>query len=170
VTSTPRAKRRWTEVDLAAVLAKSGTSVERAIVQELERDIAMFEPFAFELPWPPSVNRAYANTDSGRVKTAELREYVRHASGALFAQRVPTRRIAHPCEITLTQHAPTTAGDVDNGVKVILDCLKKFGVLHDDNRKIVKRVIAEDGDREEGGRVEVRISPWEKNHEHTQRR
>jgi Holliday junction resolvase RusA-like endonuclease len=156
----PRANRRWTMADLALLKAHAFVQPGRQQKLARPRSDARFEPFAFELPWPPSTNNLYANTaDGGRTKTRQATEYAQLVCGALMAQRVPTNDIGHPCEIQILQHAPSGAGDVDNGVKIVLDCLKRFGVLFDDNRKIVKCVVAQDGTREPGGRLEIRISP-----------
>jgi Holliday junction resolvase RusA-like endonuclease len=75
---------------------------------------------------------------------------------------VPKKGIAHPCSVTIIQHADSARGDVDNGIKIVLDVLKKFGVLYDDNRSIVKEVHAIDGPRcgeDQEPCVIVRIEP-----------
>lgn len=160
-----RSGRRWTMEDLVTVQARvaaaspaSTSSVPKSVRPEW--NYSLFEAFEFNLPWAPSVNSAYANATCGRVKTSKARQFGELVWCALLEQRVPANCIAHPLVITLSQHAPSDQGDPDNGIKIVLDTLKRFGVLADDNRKIIKRLVVEDAEREEGGRVRVRIEPY----------
>jgi Holliday junction resolvase RusA-like endonuclease len=120
----------------------------------------VFGGFSFRLPWAPSVNTAYFNkTGGGRAKTKKSVLFLNAVGSLLAAQKVPFRKLSHPMAIYITQHTSTSAGDVDNGIKLALDSLKHWGVIADDNRKIVKRVTVEDGSRVPKGseHIEVRI-------------
>jgi Holliday junction resolvase RusA-like endonuclease len=122
-----------------------------------------FDAFEFSLPWAPSVNNAYYNVaGEGRKKTSKAQVFIDASELVLIEQRVPSRKIAHPCSITITQHVTSgrSGGDIDNGIKLVLDVMKRFGIIADDNRKIVKRLIVEDAEQEEVGRVCVRIEVY----------
>lgn len=156
-----RPNRRWTAEDLQKIQAKIASATDPAPkAVRPEWNYSLFAPVEFDLPWAPSVNSAYANATSGRIKTTKARNFGEFVWAALMHQRVPATCIAHPCIITLSQYAPDDRGDPDNGIKIVLDTMKRFGVLADDNRKIIKRLVVEDAGREEGGRVHVRIAPF----------
>lgn len=156
-----RKHARWTMQDLATVQARIVSAADPAPkAVRPEWNYSAFEAFEFDLPWAPSVNSAYANATKGRVKSTKARAFGELVWGALLVQRVPANCIAHPLWITITQHAPSDAGDPDNGIKIVLDVLKRFGVIADDNRRIIRRLLIEDSTREEGGRVRLRIEPF----------
>jgi Holliday junction resolvase RusA-like endonuclease len=90
-------------------------------------------------------------------KSAGYKAWEEEAYAALIDQRIPFSSYAHPMAITITQHARSTAGDVDNGIKCVLDLLRKSGVIYDDNRKIVKRVTVQDGARSKVPWIAVEI-------------
>ncbi len=117
-----------------------------------------FDAFEFRLTWAPSVNSCYANAKKGRIKTSKAREFEALALASLTEQNVPRRLLAHPMRILIEQHAPTARGDIDNGLKIVLDCLKKFGVIADDNREIVKEICVRDAERCKEPWIRVSIS------------
>lgn len=119
-----------------------------------------FGGFSFRLPWAPSVNQAYFNKKGGggRAKTSKARLFADAAGIELAMQNVPLRKLSHPMAITITQHTSAAVGDVDNGIKLALDVLKHWGVIADDNRKIVKRVTVEDGSRVDRGAEYIEVS------------
>lgn len=90
-------------------------------------------------------------------KSKAYKAWEEEAYAAMIDQRIPFSSYAHPMAITITQHARSSAGDPDNGIKVVLDLLRKTGVIYDDNRKIVKRVTAQDGSRSKEPWIAVEI-------------
>jgi Holliday junction resolvase RusA-like endonuclease len=124
----------------------------------------LFTLIEFKIPWAPSVNNAYATAkNGGRFKVKRHKIFEQSVWVAMHEQNVPKKGIAHPCSVTLIQHAKQSArSDIDNGIKCVLDALKKFGVIHDDNRNIVKEVHVIDGPRCQDWQepcVIVRIEP-----------
>lgn len=118
-----------------------------------------FGGFSFRLPWAPSVNGCYFNLQKkGRVRTTKAREFEAAAIASLLEQQVPRKQICHPLAVHVVQHADSARGDIDNGLKIVMDVLKKHGVIADDCREIVKRITVEDGERCKEPWVEVRIS------------
>jgi Holliday junction resolvase RusA-like endonuclease len=166
-----RSRRRWTMEDVVAAQTRlervglTAAPVIKAVEPqpaELKSafDYAPFGGFSFTLPWAPSVNAAYANKKvGGRVKTKKATRFAEACGVSLLAQGIPCRYLAHPLAIHITQHRRTARGDIDNGLKVVLDALVKYGVIADDNRGIVKRVCIEDGERVEHDEyIEVAIA------------
>ncbi len=122
-------------------------------------DASLFGGFSFRLPWAPSVNSCYFNlAKKGRARTTRAREFESMAMAAMLEQNVPKNRISHQLAISITQYANSARGDIDNGLKIVLDCMKKYGVIADDNREIVRRITVEDGERAEVPWVSVHVS------------
>jgi Holliday junction resolvase RusA-like endonuclease len=130
------------------------------VVLQRPRDNRPFAGFYFRLPWAPSVNNAYYNKNAGRGKSKKSRVFAEACCFALMEQKVPCQGLGHPMAIHITQHASRDAGDLDNYIKLVIDSLKEFGVIYDDNRSIVKDVHIVDGTRVKAGNeyIEVRIA------------
>jgi Holliday junction resolvase RusA-like endonuclease len=65
--------------------------------------------------------------------------------------------ITGPFEITITV-ASSSRSDLDNGVKLLVDTAKDYGVIPDDDPKHLKRLIVQFGEAPEGSRLV--ITPW----------
>lgn len=104
------------------------------------------------LPYPPSVNHMYATYCGRRVLTAEARQYKRTAS--LTAYRAGFRPLAGDVRVTVNLYRQRRAGDLDNGLKALLDSLK--GIAWTDDAQ-VKRIEAERHEDKENPRAEVVI-------------
>lgn len=170
-----RAHRRWTMEDVVAVQVRMEKPSEPMVVElpkpavrvkvaaEITREwnYAPFGGFSFRLPWAPSVNNAYANkAKGGRLKSSKARRYTELVMGELLAQNVPCNVLAHPMAIWIEQHASSDRGDPDNGQKIVLDCMKRYGVIADDNRGIIKDLRVTDSTRVPQGQeyIEVHVS------------
>lgn len=168
-----RRSRRWTSQELAeatvrlerlGVLESDSRKILAMPQAKRPRDDRPFAGFSFRLPWAPSVNNAFYNRaqGEGRGKSKKAKVFADAAHLALIEQNVPRNYIGHPIAVHIVQHASRDSGDVDNYIKIILDCLKNSGVIHDDNRSIVKEVHIYDGTRVERGceAVDVRVVCW----------
>ena len=122
-----------------------------------EHDPSPFPTLLIRFPWCPSVNHALRVVNGRPIKSKQAREFQSAAWQAIYEQNIPRRGLSHPMEIVITQHAKTARGDVDNGLKLLVDALKTTGVIYDDSREIVKRVIAQDGSRSHDPYVTVEI-------------
>lgn len=95
------------------------------------------------------------------VKTIAARQYTKSIQDDLLLQRVPTNYIAHPVIVEIDTHPkPSQEGDYDNCLKLVLDSLVRFGVLLDDKRKIIKRIVITESTESHVGWIGVRILPW----------
>lgn len=139
--------------------AAAGKARARAATKAL-RDYRPFGGFSFSLPLPPSSNSAYADIASGRAKSKKALAYTTEVGRQIHRQHVPTRRLAHPMSITMVQHASSGRSDIGNYEKLLVDSIVSCGVIANDNRSIVKRIVLEDGRRVPRGceYVEVSIS------------
>lgn len=112
------------------------------------------------MPRPFSVNNMYRNSGKGRNLTRKYERWRDTAMQTVMAQG-PRRAFLGPVEITIRIGAEgvSTEIDTDNCAKAYLDVLVKLGVLPDDNRRIVKRLVLEWMNTAEGAEIEVKR--WE---------
>lgn len=109
------------------------------------------------LPAPLSVNR----TRRIDWKTyPKVKAWLREADGLFLMQkRSLPAPITGPYEITITLR-DGSAIDADNTCKAIIDLVRRFGLVTDDDPEHMRRVVIQFGDVE-GCRVEIRefVSP-----------
>jgi Holliday junction resolvase RusA-like endonuclease len=95
------------------------------------------------LPFPPSVNAAYANrkfgSGKGRFKSKVYKDWLAEADAAFLRQKAKGttgRPIVGPYEVHMTFSIDRRRwnSDVDNRVKVCSDALKRFGLIEDDRK------------------------------------
>jgi crossover junction endodeoxyribonuclease RusA len=96
-------------------------------------DLSQAEMMSLLMPWPPTGNHAYTVArgrkilgDKGRTYRDEaIIEVKRQAKGQSVAGRI---------SVAITAFAPDNRRrDLDNLLKLPLDCLKKAGVIEDDS-------------------------------------
>lgn len=120
-----------------------------------------FQKIFMRLPWVPTINHAFGYGQGRVYKSKSYLKFQNAVWQAIYAQKIPRRFLAHPLEITVTQHARNGESDPDNGLKCLLDVLKTAGVIYDDNRNIVKRLTIIDGARSKQPWVSVEIEVHE---------
>lgn len=104
----------------------------------------------FDLPRPPSVNAMFRNVPGvGRVKTGDYVAWKKEAMREMMVQRVGQEIPKAPVQITVCLPDAKGRWDADNYVKAPLDCLKAMGVIEDDNKTIVRRLLIEIGEQKE---------------------
>lgn len=96
------------------------------------------------LPFPPTTNHLYSNIPGrGRVVSAKYKAWKDAADGALWTQS--RKPIVGPVSITITLQDKGRF-DVDNRTKAAIDFLVRHGIIPDDDRTVVRRVVAQVGD------------------------
>ena len=81
----------------------------------------------------PSKSNSYAPQGNRIVKTATIRNY----EGSFFMQlssRLRGKMIKGYFEIYLDVYYPNGRADLDNSLKIVLDCLQKFYAIKNDNK------------------------------------
>jgi len=107
------------------------------------------------LPEPLSVNRTRRIDWKNYPK---VKAWIKHADGLFLTQkRGLGKPITGEYEITITLRDGSLT-DLDNTCKAILDVVRRFGLVTDDDPKHMKRLVVEFGDVE-GCRVDIRAFP-----------
>lgn len=110
-----------------------------------------------DLPVPPSVNRTRRGdfwTGSNRMK-----RWHQAADGLLLAARFRPLFLER-FELHVTFSEQRTDMDLDNGLKALIDYLRRIEAIADDAPKNLRRLVVEWGEAPEGVRVEIRpVSP-----------
>lgn len=121
--------------------------------------------FRISLPLPPSANNLFANAAAGgRYPTKEYKQWLRGAGWIVQAEKskqgIPSEpEQKKPYEVTLV-FGMTRQRDIDNGIKAVLDLMKKQGIISDDrwvDRLIVERLRQKPA----SGNVVVEITHYE---------
>ena len=110
-----------------------------------------------DLPAPPSVNRMR------RIDLAAHRlalAWARTADNIVMAQRtrMAAKSIKGPFELHVVIDATRTRMDLDNGLKALIDYLRRIEVIEDDGQKYMRRLVVELGEAPEGCRIT--LLPW----------
>ena len=106
------------------------------------------------LPSPLSVNRTRRIDWRNHAKT---KEWLRQADAHFLMQKRGLKPITGPFEITITLRDGSQT-DADNAAKLLIDTVRRFGLVTDDSPRFMRRVIIEFGDVE-GCRVAIRPFP-----------
>lgn len=102
------------------------------------------------LPYPPLVNHIYRRTRMGVFLSPQAAAYKAEVAATFPAwQQSPT--IA-PCALTVRVYRPKRRGDVDGGLKLVLDALQ--GILYADDAQVVELHVYRYDDKH-NPRVEV---------------
>jgi Holliday junction resolvase RusA-like endonuclease len=106
-----------------------------------------------DLPTPPSVNRTRKIDWKGEAKR---RAWVAQCDKHLTVQRIKPHNVAiagrYQATISLPEDCPI---DPDNGIKALLDYVRRVELVRDDSRKYLRRLVVEFGEAPEGVRVEL---------------
>lgn len=108
----------------------------------------------FDLPVPPSVNRTRRLDMTSLTRT---NTWKRAADGFVLAQRrSQPRKIHGPFELLIVMSEAHTGIDLDNGVKALIDYLRRIDAIQEDAPKFLRKFTVEWGDAPEGCRVHIR--------------
>jgi Holliday junction resolvase RusA-like endonuclease len=107
-----------------------------------------------DLPVPPSVNKTRKLRPAGVVILAKWKDA---ADKFVLAQRArQPRKISGGFELIVTFSEQHTGMDLDNGLKALIDYLRRIDAIQDDAQKYLRRLTVEWGDAPEGCRVHIR--------------
>lgn len=111
-----------------------------------------------DLPVPISVNRSRRVDWEGARK---VKGWTRTADAMVLAARsrscspLKLEKIAK-FELTVTLSEQHTGIDLDNGLKCLIDYLRRIELIEDDRQKCMRRLVVEWGSAPEGCRVTLR--------------
>ncbi len=98
----------------------------------------------FSLPFPPSVNTAYPTSGKRRIKSSQLKAWIKEASISLIGIKPIKERV----KITYEYDLPDLRlRDVANYEKVVTDLLVAKGTLQDDNFRYIKEITCRWSDK-----------------------
>jgi Holliday junction resolvase RusA-like endonuclease len=113
-----------------------------------------------DLPAPPSVNRT-RKMDFSSLRVVNAWKNVANA----YVTAAKTRKIS-PLRLTKIPRfelhivmSEKSRADLDNGLKALIDYLRKIELIEDDSPKHMRRLVVEFGDAPFGCRVTVRPCP-----------
>lgn len=99
--------------------------------------------FLNAIPRPPSLNNLFVNDDSTRGRKGSTR-YMRWRHEADTLVMIGGgRRVDGPVRVHIVVEDEAGAGDLDNYLKALMDMLVRTGVIEGDDRKIVRKIVAE---------------------------
>ena len=91
------------------------------------------------------------------MKSEEARQYqaiARRLAVVQLGRERALKRFSGEVAVTINVYRPAKRGDLDNALKVVLDCLN--GIAFDDDDQIV-RIVAERFDDKSNPRVEIEV-------------
>jgi len=111
-----------------------------------------------DLPAPPSVNRTRRIDWKGKRQLSAFCNvadaYVLAAKGRSISPLRLTKIPRFELLITMSEHH--TRIDLDNGLKALIDYLRRIGLIEDDSPKHMRRLVVQWGTVPHGCRVTVR--------------
>lgn len=88
----------------------------------------------FSLPWPPSINHYYIRARHGVVIGAKGQAY-RKESSILLSRYKDSFLSSDRLSVSIALHPPDKRKrDIDNPIKVLLDCMQASAIFEDDNQ------------------------------------
>ena len=119
----------------------------------------MGEAFYVVLPFPPSANGNWRNTDRGTLLSKKARAYRKEVQQLVLVNRW-SKDISTPVTVTLFLIPPDNLRrDLDNFAKIPLDALVHAKVLKDDSQVKDLRILWAESPQK--GRLLVRIEPYQ---------
>lgn len=110
-------------------------------------------PVKLTLPYPPSVNHFWRYVGGRPIISSEGRRYKAHAAAVIA--RAGVVKLDGPVTLSLAVYRPKRIGDLDNRMKVLIDCIK--GIAFGDDSEIVE-IHATRHDDKTNPRVEVEVT------------
>jgi Holliday junction resolvase RusA-like endonuclease len=105
-----------------------------------------------DLPVPPSVNRTRAVNWSALMQS---KNWAREADAMVMAQKRGVFPTYHRFELLITISEQHTRIDLDNGLKIMIDYLRRIEVICDDAQANLRRLVVQWGEAPLGVRVTI---------------
>lgn len=102
---------------------------------------------------PPSVNRTRKMNWAAQPKIQAWKDAVDKLLLAAWSGGKRPKPITGKFEATIILSETATGIDLDNAPKQVLDMAKRLGLIVDDGKKYMRRVVIEWGEAEEGCRL-----------------
>jgi Holliday junction resolvase RusA-like endonuclease len=120
----------------------------------VDRPFGLPAEIVLDLPAPPSVNRTRRVDWRGQHAATQWHAV---ADKVVMATRRPDqpRKVEGPFELHVML-SPTVKADPDNGLKSLIDYLRRIEVIQNDSPKYFRKLTVEWGPAPEGVRVTVR--------------
>lgn len=120
-----------------------------------------------DLPPPISTNNLFANIGGkGRVRSGAYNTWIKHADAMLQEQKLRRTLPAFDGPVLVSFAVGTRRGeraissrlDIDNTFKAYIDRLVHWGVIEDDNRRVIRGVLGIWADGQDGTTAYVRAA------------
>lgn len=149
---------RWSEQQLADYLERTGVAGQPNTADTSAPPFAVHSDIILDLPAPPSVNktRKIDWSASRAVKAWQnvANAYVLAAKGRAISPLLLTKVPRFHLLIVVSEHH--TKIDLDNGLKALIDYLRRIELIEDDSWKHMRKLTVEWGLAPHGVRVTVR--------------
>lgn len=107
-----------------------------------------------DLPVPPSANR-FRRANWGKGGYALIKAWHAKADALLFAVKYRPLYLER-FELHITVSEQHTGMDLDNGLKALIDYLRRIEAIANDAPANMRRIVVEWGDAPEGVRVQIK--------------
>ncbi len=112
-----------------------------------------------DVPWPPTGNHAYTVARGRKILSSAGRMYREHVS-ICIAMKAGGRKLSGKLAMRIDAYPPDNrVRDLDNLLKLPIDCVKRAGVIADDGD--IDLLSIERGKTCNGGLLSIRISVLE---------
>jgi len=113
-----------------------------------------------QVPWPPTGNHAYTVARGRKILSSKGRVY-RDQVAVMIAAAARGERLAGRLSVRIEAYPPDNrVRDLDNLIKLPIDCVKRAGVIADDGD--IDLLSIERGYTCKGGALWIRISSLER--------
>jgi Holliday junction resolvase RusA-like endonuclease len=148
----------WTEKQLTEYLERTGAPGKPNTADTSAPPFVVEPDIILDLPAPPSVNKTrkidWAASRDVKAWRNVANAYVLHAKMRSVRPLQFTKVKRFQLTVVMSEHH--TKIDLDNGLKALIDYLRKIELIEDDSYRHMRRLVVEWGHAPMGCRVTVR--------------